>query len=78
MRLLKRHLGKAAQLAAVQLVEALAAQDLACLKDRGEVAISHDHYFHSVLGLLDVQTGSYQAPLDAYAACRRARPAADA
>jgi lipid A ethanolaminephosphotransferase len=52
--------------------------DLACLKDRGEVAISHDHYFHSVLGLLDVQTGSYLAPLDAYAACRRARPAADA
>ena len=54
------------------------ALDLACLKGRAEVEISHDHYFHSVLGLLDVQTGSYQAPLDAYAACRRARPAADA
>ena len=44
--------------------------DAACLTSRAEVEISHDHYFHSVLGLLDVQTGAYQRPLDAYAACR--------
>ncbi len=44
--------------------------DAACLKGRVDVEISHDHYFHSVLGLLDVQTSVYQRPLDAYAACR--------
>lgn len=45
--------------------------DMACLQGRADVEISHDHYFHSVLGLLDVQTGVYQPKLDAYAACRR-------
>lgn len=44
--------------------------DMACLQGRADVEISHDHYFHSVLGLLDVQTGVYQPGLDAYAACR--------
>lgn len=44
--------------------------DTACLQGRADVEISHDHYFHSVLGLLDVQTGVYQPGLDAYAACR--------
>ena len=44
--------------------------DAACLRGRADVEISHDHYFHSVLGLLDVQTSVYQPGLDAYAACR--------
>ncbi len=44
--------------------------DAACLAGRADAAISHDHYFHSVLGLLDVQTSVYQPQLDAYAACR--------
>ena len=44
--------------------------DLACLAGRADAEISHDHYFHSVLGLLDVQTGVYQPRLDAYAPCR--------
>ena len=44
--------------------------DLACLAGRADAEISHDHYFHSVLGLLDVQTSVYQPQLDAYAACR--------
>ena len=44
--------------------------DTACLTGRADAAISHDHYFHSVLGLLDVQTSVYQPQLDAYAACR--------
>ncbi|MDH4392278.1 MAG: phosphoethanolamine--lipid A transferase [Aquabacterium sp.] len=42
----------------------------ACLAGRADAEISHDHYFHSVLGLLDVQTSAYQPMLDAYAACR--------
>jgi lipid A ethanolaminephosphotransferase len=44
--------------------------DAACLQGRADAAMSHDHYFHSVLGLLDVQTSVYQPALDAYAACR--------
>ena len=44
--------------------------DSTCLAGRADAAISHDHYFHSVLGLLDVQTSVYQPQLDAYAACR--------
>ena len=31
--------------------------------------ISHDNYFHSVLGLLDVQTGLHQPALDVYGEC---------
>lgn len=44
--------------------------DTACLQGRADVEISHDHYFHSVLGLLDVQAGVYQPVLDAYAVFR--------
>jgi lipid A ethanolaminephosphotransferase len=44
--------------------------DVACLKGRADIEVSHDHYFHSVLGLLGVQTSVYQPALDAYAACR--------
>jgi lipid A ethanolaminephosphotransferase len=42
----------------------------ACLQKAADAPVSHDHYFHSVLGLLDVQTSVYQRALDAYAACR--------
>ena len=55
-----------------------------CLqRDLAERRISHDHYFHSVLGLMDVQTGAYSAALDLFGACRAAgqaslRPAAGA
>ena len=31
--------------------------------------LSHDNYFHSVLGLLDLQTSVYQRPMDVYARC---------
>jgi lipid A ethanolaminephosphotransferase len=41
----------------------------ACLRQRLDVPVSHDNYFHSVLGLLDVQTTVYQRALDAYAPC---------
>ncbi|MEK8049678.1 phosphoethanolamine--lipid A transferase [Ideonella sp. DXS22W] len=45
--------------------------DAACLAGRAGTPLSHDHLFHSMLGLAAVQTQAYQAGLDAYAACRR-------
>lgn len=42
----------------------------ACLKQKLDEPVSHDNYFHSVLGLLGVQTSVYRKPLDVYAACR--------
>ena len=47
--------------------------DVACLRGRADAEISHDNYFHSVLGLLDVRSSVYQPALDAYAACRGPR-----
>jgi lipid A ethanolaminephosphotransferase len=44
--------------------------DVACLRGRANAEVSHDHLFHSVLGLLDVQTSAWQHTLDAYAGCR--------
>jgi lipid A ethanolaminephosphotransferase len=46
-----------------------------CLRGRADERISHDHYFHSVLGLMQVQTTVYQRALDAYAPCAAPRPA---
>ncbi len=43
----------------------------ACLKQRLDAPISHDNYFHSVLGLLDVRTGVYRPALDIYAQCAK-------
>lgn len=42
-----------------------------CLKGRVDESISHDHYFHSVLGLLDVRTAIYRSELDIFSPCRR-------
>jgi lipid A ethanolaminephosphotransferase len=50
--------------------------DTHCLRERTGEALSHDNVFHSVLGLLDVQTKAYRAERDLFADCRR--PAADA
>ncbi len=42
-----------------------------CLqKDQATRRISHDNYFHSVLGLMDVKTSAYNPDLDTFAACR--------
>ena len=40
-----------------------------CLRSRAGARVTHDHYFHSVLGLVQVGTAAYQRPLDAYAGC---------
>lgn len=40
-----------------------------CLRSRADARLTHDHLFHSVLGLLQVQTQAYRRGLDAYAPC---------
>lgn len=45
--------------------------DTECLKQHRNEAYSHDNLFHSVLGMLDVQTGEYDAELDIFNRCRR-------
>ena len=47
------------------------ALDQACLRQRAAQPATHDNLFHSVLGLLDVQTAVYDAKLDLAAQCRR-------
>lgn len=44
--------------------------DGACLRHRADEPISHDHVFHTLLGLLDVRTALYDARWDVSAACR--------
>ena len=44
--------------------------DAGCLEHRRHEPVSHDNFFHSVLGLLDVQTSAYHAGLDIFAGCR--------
>lgn len=43
----------------------------ACLKQQLDVMVSHDNYFHSVLGLMNVQTSVYKPALDIYAHCAK-------
>ena len=40
-----------------------------CLQKQRDVRISHDNYFHSVLGLMGVTTALYQPGLDIFQAC---------
>jgi lipid A ethanolaminephosphotransferase len=40
-----------------------------CLRAQSDRLVTHDHYFHSVLGLLDIRTALYRRDLDAYAPC---------
>lgn len=43
--------------------------DLGCLRAGNGAALSHDHFFHSVLGLADVATRDYRPELDVFAPC---------
>jgi lipid A ethanolaminephosphotransferase len=51
--------------------------DPACLAAQRDTPLTHDHLFHTTLGLLGVRAAEYKAPLDAFAACRASAPAAD-
>ena len=42
----------------------------ACLKKKINAPLTHDNYFHSVLGMIGVSTEVYQAKLDVHADCR--------
>ena len=44
--------------------------DTDCLKRRSGEKLSHDNYFHTVLGLMNIQTEVYKADLDLYEPCR--------
>jgi lipid A ethanolaminephosphotransferase len=45
--------------------------DPACLRGRLDERLTHDNLYHSVLGLLDVATPTYDAGLDIWRACKR-------
>ena len=40
-----------------------------CVRGRRDAALTHDNYFHSVLGLMQISTKVYDRKLDAYAPC---------
>lgn len=42
-----------------------------CARNTRDAALSHDNYFHTVLGLLGVDSDAYQRSFDAFADCRR-------
>jgi lipid A ethanolaminephosphotransferase len=44
--------------------------DQECLRRRAGAAASHDNLFHSLLGVLDVETAAYEAGMDLFAPCR--------
>jgi lipid A ethanolaminephosphotransferase len=41
-----------------------------CVHDKAGDPLSHDNLFHSVLGLLDVQTAAYRPARDIFESCR--------
>ncbi len=43
--------------------------DTKCLLQYSDAAMSHDNLFHTVLGMMNIQTGVYNRGLDAFAAC---------
>ena len=45
--------------------------DMACIASRRDTPLSHDNLFHSVLGLLDIETRARKPELDLFAPCRR-------
>ena len=47
---------------------------LECVAAQRDAALSHDNLFHTVVGWFGIDTPEYKAPLDAFRACRGARP----
>jgi lipid A ethanolaminephosphotransferase len=44
--------------------------DLACLRNKAHAPVKHDHLFHTLLGLLDVQTALHEAAWDLGTGCK--------
>lgn len=53
--------------------EARGGASMACLRRQVDTPLSHDFFFHSLVGLMDVHTAVYDPKRDAYAACRDRR-----
>jgi lipid A ethanolaminephosphotransferase len=47
--------------------------DYGCVGAPTDAPLSQDHFFHSILGMLDVQTTEHDADLDIFAPCRAMR-----
>lgn len=45
--------------------------DVRCFAASTDAALSHDHLFHSLLGLFDVRTNRYESELDLFRDCRQ-------
>lgn len=48
--------------------------DYGCLRDAARDPVSHDNFFHTVLGMHDVVTRERDEELNLFASCRNARP----
>jgi lipid A ethanolaminephosphotransferase len=48
-----------------------AGYDMSCLAKHADATYSHDNFFHTVLGVMDVATKVYDPALDVFAQCRR-------
>ncbi len=46
----------------------------ACLQDKLMTPLSHDHFFHSVMGITGVRSAEYQPELDIYGRCMSPQP----
>lgn len=53
--------------------ERRAGLSMECLQRGRHALLTHDNYFHSVAGLLDVRTSAYSPALDAYSECTQSR-----
>ena len=51
--------------------EARSSISTACLKQQLDTRVTHDNYFHSVLGIMNVQTSVYKPALDMYVPCAK-------
>jgi lipid A ethanolaminephosphotransferase len=45
--------------------------DTECIKRQQKTAYTHDNLFHSVLGMLDIKTSSYEADYDIFSQCHQ-------
>jgi lipid A ethanolaminephosphotransferase len=48
--------------------------DVECVRRHRDEPYSHDNVFHSMIGLLDIETPAYDGALDVFRACRAAPP----
>ncbi|MBP1857113.1 phosphoethanolamine transferase [Rhizobium herbae] len=52
-----------------QSYQSIMGLDTKCLLTYSDAAMSHDNLFHTVLGMMNIQTGVYNRALDAFAPC---------